>query len=681
MRERQKQILRYLLNSEKIILIDHLADKFSIGRRTVSRDLDVIEKWLSLRGARLQRKQNLGIQVLSFSNSTHQLLEILNRPDEHIDTLTPKIRQQQMLIYLLYNNREVKITELANAFFISDTSVWNDLNQIETNISDYKFSMERLKGVGIRLSGKEVSIRLCFLKQMTKTFSSKTIIPYLYQHKEDINSSLEVNQLRLFMKRMNIPQNSDRINEIMKNLPELLGYNLTMSSEAILFYYLHLTLHRIKSGAIIEHEKEVSTSKFFYNISHSILELLTNGVYSGNLPEGEIIILGFLLQILEIGDYGSIKPQYFKSIITKSVKKSTREIIKEFGLVDDRLYYLNEHIESVLNLTLATLILRLKYKVPYWHGEWGNPNSEDWKRDKKVEVLSKIIESEFGLTPTSADLDNLLLHFHSLILNKSDIPRPRYRALVCCFEGIGLASYLHTLLQRELPNIVIVEATAVYKVTQQYIEENDIEVVISTFSISNIDVPVIPISLPLNKRELVESINVKLRDLNIKQSDKPFLNSENITGTLNNLTFDNVLEFIQNFKMFNFPDVNDLKIIIDLLSKELTGNSEDYNELAISFKKREDLGPLYFEEYGVRVLHCKTLATTKPLAGIITFKNDETKRMIYLVAPNPCPDNYRKLLSTITISFINNLQFRTSVMSGDMNQIRKNLMNIYKELI
>ncbi|MGL1892710.1 MAG: HTH domain-containing protein [Spirochaetaceae bacterium] len=680
MKERQRQMLRYMLINRDLILIDHLAETFSIGRRTVSRDLDILDKWLSIRGSRLERKQNHGIRVLGFSNSLENLLDLLNKPTTHLETISPAQRQKHILIYMLYHNREIKITELAGTFFISDTSVWNDLNQIEKNIQHLDFKIVRLKGVGIRLTGSEIAIRLYFLTTLTEAFTSNTIIPYLYQVKESSNSSLEVNQFRLLMKRMNIPESNSRMTDLIKDLNLNLGYHFTMSGEALLYFYFQLTLHRIKSGAIISEEVNNNCIKKFHKISEKTLNKLVGNVYIGIIPEEEVKILGIFLQILEIGDLGSVRTEDFKDIISKPIKKLTQNMIKEFSTIDNRMYYLNEHIEAVINMALATLILRLNYKVPYWHGEWGHSANEEWNNEKKEVALIILIKKHFGLDVEKRDLENILLHFHSLILNKNDIPEHKLRTVVCCFEGIGLASYLQTVLQRDLKNIKIVEATAVNKIDQEYIDKNGIELIISTYPL-NMSVPVIPIKLPLNKEILLDEINNSIN--NLKDQNPPFreiieTKSINIKETM---SFDLVINFIQSFNMFTFEMMDDHNDIIKELSNRITQTNEDYEELSNSFKKREDIGPLFFEEYGIRVLHCKSTSTEIPKAGILKFNDSKTPRMIYMVAPDPCPDVYRKLLSTITISFLENKLFRQSVIGQEMNQIRKNLMDIYKDLI
>ena len=123
MKDRQKRMLRFLLTNQSILRIDDLAETFAVGKRTVSRDLDVIERWISLRGGLLERKPNHGIQVITFGKDPADLLQILNTPESYIETLPAAGRRDLILLFLIFNNREIKIAEIAHTFFISDTSV------------------------------------------------------------------------------------------------------------------------------------------------------------------------------------------------------------------------------------------------------------------------------------------------------------------------------------------------------------------------------------------------------------------------------------------------------------------------------------------------------------------------------------------------------------------------------
>lgn len=681
MKDRQKKMLRFMLVHKGVVLIDDLAQIFSIGRRTVSRDLDTLDKWLSLRGARLERKPNQGIQVLTFGSDANELLEQINQPEAYLESLPPLLRQQLILLYLLFNNREIKISDIADTFFISDTSVWNDLNNIEEKICSSDFTLERQKGVGIRLNGEEAAIRLKFLSIVTETFSSRTIIPYLYALKEDNETSLETNQFKLLMKRLKFPVNSGTVEKIISGICQQLGYQFTMSGEALLYFYIQLTVHRVKSGAMIWNPGEIQCLPHFQNIGSNVLKNVLEKVLSGTYPEGEEKLLGLILQVLEIGDISSMESHSIKQLITKPIREFTDRMINQFGKLDSRMYYLNDHMNTVLNLSLASMINRLRFGIPYWHGEWGDLSAEDWGREAKETILSELLENHFHLKADSKDLEYLLLQFHSLVFSKRDIPEYKVRCLVCCFEGIGLASYLQSILQRDINEINIVEATAVFKIHQKYLDEKGIELILSTFPIRDIQTPVIPISLPINKEQIKKEISQVVGKINQEKLIRKIQNTEIPADMILKLSFEEIMSFISNFSTFTFPADLSTEKEIELLAEKLAGDQNGSENLAISFKKREDMGPLYFEEYGVRVLHCKSDSIDDARAGVVKFDGENKPRNIYMVAPDPCPDHIRKMLSVVTISFMENRNFRESIMSGSINQIRKNLMDIYKEMI
>lgn len=680
MKDRQKKMLRFMLLHKELLHIDDLAETFSIGRRTVSRDLDVLDSWLSFRGAGLERIPNQGIKVLTFGNTVDELLDKVNKPDAYLESLDARTRQQLILLYLLFNNREIKISNIANAFFVSDTSVWSDLNVIESELEGSSLLLDRLKGIGIRLIGEESRIRLKFLSTMTEVFSSHTIIPYLYSMKEDKGSYLEINQLKFLMNRLNFPGNNNAILDSISETCGELGYQFTMSGEALLYFYLQLTIHRVKSGALINGGGPDLCIDYFQKLGGRMLLKITEKVFSGHLPPGEQKFLGLILQVLEVDDLGRISPDVTDQIVSEPLKKFTAELIDEFGSLDKRQYYFNAKMESLLSFSLASLIVRLQNGIPFWHGEWGTSTSESWNREKKTNILSALLERQFKLKANKKDLDYILLYFQSMIFSSDDLPDKKIRCLLCCFEGIGLASYLQSVLKRELEGINIVEATAVFKVRQEYLDAHKIELVISTFPIHDLNTPVLLISLPLDKEKLVKDISGIVQGLNAENLSGPVPVGNEISNPEDLFSFQNVIDFIQNYKIILLPFDDDIDKIIVRLANEVAVGRSGRKQLAEAFRKRETLGPLFFEEWGTRVLHCKSRAVKEPKAGVVEFEGGNG-RMIFMVAPDPCPDQVRKILSTITISFMNNSSFRASILTGGINQIRKNLMDVYKEFI
>ncbi|MDK2858564.1 MAG: mannitol operon transcriptional activator [Verrucomicrobiota bacterium] len=681
MKDRQKKMLRFLLTSDGVLRIDDVATVFSISKRTVSRDLDVIGNWLERRGAVLERKPNQGIRIRTFNREPLEFLDILNTPESYLETLPPPVRHQLILLYLIFQNREVKISEIANVFFISDTTVWNDLNQIEADLRNLPCTLERFKGVGLYLKGEETFLRLKFLQILTELFSCRAIIPYLYFSVEDKVDTLEVNQFQLLMEKIRFPVNRRSVMKRIAQIYEILGYRFTMSGEALLYFYLQLSSHRIKSGALIKRKNLPRCHNRFLTISTSLLTELVERTFSGQIPQGEKDFLGLLLQVLEIGDISASRIQEYQEIITPPVADFVSAMISQLGEIDNELYYLDKNLQQFLNLAVASLVTRLQNGIPSWHGDWGNSSAESWNRAKKERAVNQLLDEYFNLRATPKDLEYLLIHFQSLVLNRKKLPEHKIRCLVCCFEGIGLASYLQSILKREFPQLEVVEATAVYKINQTYLESNRIDLILSTFPVC-IQTPVIQISLPLDRDRLKKDISNAILKIRERSADQINPAASRPTSTeIAPIPFDTIWNFILGFSLFCCPRTDSIEEVIQFLAGRLTKTAESKIRLEEDLKNRERLGSLFFEEFGTRVIHCKSTVLKQPRAGAIQFEGECQARILFLVAPDPCPDPIRLILSEITVSFIENRYFRQAIMSGTLSQIRKNLMNIYKELL
>ncbi|MCF7942365.1 MAG: HTH domain-containing protein [Spirochaetia bacterium] len=681
MKDRQKRMLRLLLTSGTILRIDDIAEAFSIGKRTVSRDLDTLENWLALRGALLERKPNQGIRVITFSKDAKDLLSIINTPEAYLETLPPQVRQKLILLYLIFHNREIKISELAQTFFISDTSVWNDLNQIELEQLEEGMTLDRMKGVGLRLTGTEHRLRLAFLRVLTELFSSHTIIPYLYDMKGAAGNTLEVNQFSLLLKRIRFPNTSAPVMRQVATISQQLGYQFTMAGEALLYFYLQISIHRIKSGSLITADGFPPCLSQYYEVSKVQMHQMTDRIFSGRLPEQEISFLGLILQVLEIGDISHAEIEQYLPVIGPGVSGFLDALIDAYGKLDNELYYLDRPLREFLGLAVSSLVTRMRCGIPSWHGSWGTPLPSSWNTAQKEQVLSGLLQEHFSITAAHRDTEYLLMHFQALIQDRTTLPKHKVRALVCCFEGIGLATYLQNILQQEIPDLDVVEATAVYKIHQNYLLSKKIDLVISTYPVHHISIPAIAISLPLDRKQIEADITeavqlIQKKMLNLHELKLPDDDAQRKAL----IAFNTIWNFIQQFSLVTLDAADSVEEVITALSQHLVSDADLQGHLAQDFLHREALGALYFEEYDLRVLHCKSAAVTQPHAGVITFTDETTPRIVFLSAPDPCPEPIRLMLSEVITSIMEDRFFRQAIMTGTLTMIRKGLMGIYKDL-
>ncbi len=674
MKDRQKRMVRLLLSQKELFHLEDLARTFSVGKRTVSRDLDSIDQWLLSRGAGLDRKPGQGIRIETGGVPAEELLEALNEPESYIESPDPQIRKQLILLYLLYHNREIKISEMAAAFLISDTSVWNDLNLIEREMTRPTLRLIRHKGVGIQLSGEESRIRLEFLKNLTELISSKTVIPYLYSLKTDSVNSLEMNRLLFILGKLDFPGNRNRVLGALAGTEDELGYQFTMSGEAILYFYLQLSLHRLNGKSPIG--ETYPCGEEFLRLAAGLLEKAT-GKTSELLPDGEITFLGLLMGVMERGTPPEIGPHPRAVSKDSSLQGFTEELIDSFGKLDNRMYYLDEQVEAVLYLTVTSLVTRLQYGIPLWHGEWGSTSDENEALQGKRNELARLLKTRLSITAGPEELDYLILYFQSLFFRDREIREQKIRCLVCCFEGIGLASYLQAVLQKEISLLDIVESTAVFKIRQDYLDAKNIELVLSTFPLSGLSTPVIVLTLPLDRGLLVRQITRTIEGM----GEPDGMGTAPADERKASLSFEHIMTFLGDFSLITLSPSENIGEIIAALSRRLGPDRRGAKRLERDFHDREKRGALFFEEYGVRVLHCKSRAVDKPQAGIIVFPDGAHRRILYLIAPDPCPEGYRRILSTVTLSFMEDRPFREAMTEGNLNGMRRALMNVYKDLI
>ena len=683
MKERQNKILRFLLTNKDIVKIDEIASAFAIGKRTVSRDLDILEKWLSIRGVHLERKTNQGIRIIIFNDDNERILNLINSAESIIPEMDQADRQKFIILYILYHNREIKISEAANTFFVSDTCVWNDLNNIEKILEEQGITMLRQKGVGISCSGEESIIRLFFLKIFSELFSHKTLVNYLYSKDMENPESISVFKLKLFIKHFRITADKEGTFHLVSDAERKLGYRFTLSGEAFLYFYLITSGHRIRSGALIKDKLKSSPDILYKEAAEMLLEDLAGDMISGGIPEYETDMLALILQSLEIGENISASSETIQNLVPERIRQFSIKLLAEMEKTDNDLYYLDNDFETILNLSTASLVLRLQNNIPHWHDDWGENLTDDEESRRIKKTILKLLDSELGLKADGSDIQHLLFHFKAAAIKGNSYRKDRIRCIIFCFEGIGLASYLYSTIKRDIKEIDIIESTAVYKFDQKYLDSNNIDLVISTFHISSIKTPIVQLSLPLEKEKVKEDILKALLEIN-KRRDSTVPALEQTEGIGNYLPVDEVLSFIQDFTVFEIDKPVEIEKTIKIIIQNLHGQIKSGKILEKAFLKREKLGPLFLEEFNIRMLHCKSSAVIRPCGGIIRYKKadkEREKEIIFLAAPDPCPEDIRKMLSEITISTLENSKFRESLINDDIAGIRKKLLSVYIGLL
>ena len=694
MKDRQKRMLRFLLNAENNLRIEEIAAACGVGRRTVSRDLDLLESWLSLRGARLERKTNKGVRVINYGKDPAELLALINTPESYYSDLTPEQRQNFILLYMISHSREMKIAEVALTFFISDTCVWNDLAQIEERIDGSGLILQRMKGVGVRILGDEKTLRMTFLRVFAEVFSTKVIIPYIYCVRERQVPELEMNKLNLLLENLNITGDRDTLFPLVTLAEELLDVKFTVSAESFLYFYLMLAGRRIQSGCTVHEPVPPDCHDHYRGAASLVLKKLTWKTMSGPIPSGEIDLLCLLFQVCEWGDLRTGRWDQVSPYIPERALHAGQKLISVMEEQRSEQYYLDSGLEKTVSAALAALSLRKKHRIPQWYDDWEGPGAGDFPGPRTEEAVRNLLREGLGIEGDRQDIRTLFFLFLAAEINPHQFLRHKIRCLICCFEGIGLASYLYSIIRHDAPELDIVEATAVYNFDQRYLDLNRIDLVISTFPIADLDTSLLIVPLPLDRKTLQHAIDGavgRIRRGDVRRITLPPILEEE----KRELSVNHVLGFIGNFTVSRWCGPIRLKEVIRRIAEEAAPDRKAISIIEKDIQRREDLGSLILPEYGIRIFHCKSSAVQEARAGLFQIKPEapgvpsgealgETPPltlMIYLVAPDPCPENIRLMLSALNVALMERPLLREILSRGDEERVRLGLFDLYHSLL
>lgn len=141
---RLSKILLIMLESDDFISADKLAEKLQISKRTIFRELSDIDYYLNAYELSLNNKQRKGYCLEGAIENKERLSEDLKT--QKVDYLNKEERQNLLIFEILQENEVRKLYYYANLFQVSESTISNDLDSIETWFTQYDLKIIRTPG-------------------------------------------------------------------------------------------------------------------------------------------------------------------------------------------------------------------------------------------------------------------------------------------------------------------------------------------------------------------------------------------------------------------------------------------------------------------------------------------------------------------------------------------------------
>ena len=493
---RLNKIIKILLESNKVVTGDQLCTTVGVSSRTIRSDIKELNDTLKGHGAAILSEKGKGY-ILEITNK-EKFKEIYSNEKEKDNyiNLISESRAEYIIIKLLLN--EIKgidaITQidLADELFISLSSLKNDIKLAKINLENFKLDIEKNGNKGIKISGREDSLRACIIEKLNSYNSL-----FIEEFERILKANVGIENLFVLEEiiRNNIKKFKLRLSDIaFKDLGSYVGVMLVRNNNGNNVIYTEKMTNDLKS----EPKMEIAKS-----ICSDLMEKL-------NIEINETEVCYITKHIIASSLIGTDKNEENIKLTRKILT-----VVKESFNVD---LTLDEVLIDFLGAHLQASINRAKYGVKMENSMLGIIKN-NYPFAFEIGVLSnKIIKEQHGIDLSEDDIGYLSLHFAASIerLKDKEITIVK-KVIIVCTTGVGTSLLLKVKLEQHFKGkLDIVDTIPWYEFNEGLLESVDL--IITTVPLDIGYKKVIYIKNLLDNDE-IKKIEENLKNSNYKENE------------------------------------------------------------------------------------------------------------------------------------------------------------------
>lgn len=526
--DRILEIINMLLNSEKPLTVDYIANRLKVSNKTIRNDLKKVEEYVQQKGVKIIKKPRVGILLEGPRNKRLELADEIKKSLDFEEPFSPEARKNYILKRLFMSKGSVTIKELAEELYVSRVTIHKDLRNVEKWLNKFNLKLLKKPNYGIEVVGDEENWRNAVASLIVSTKEQKELKEFLYN---DYTGRIDYRTLVQLKELFDIDYK--QLEKIVSNAESKLKFRF--SDEA----FISLVIHVAISIERLKHKKDVKLSKAVLNNlkqkdEYVIAQQMAKEIetkFNVVLPESEIgyivlHIIGTKMQQNKIEDV-NLELEDEESIELAVIMSKEIINIAERALCIDLSN--DKQLLNGLILHLRPTINRLKYGLTL-----RNPLLNDIKENYPeiygvAWMTSVVFEKYLGKKVAEEEIGYIALHLGAAV----ERAKKPLRALVVCTTGIGAAQLLAARLEKSFKQIEIKDIISSVSLHESIL--NDIDIVISTVPIE-INKPFINISPLLTQNdikrldEFIESLTKKsnLIETQLIEVDDIYLQKEDL---------------------------------------------------------------------------------------------------------------------------------------------------------
>ncbi len=696
MNSRTKAIIEILCENDDYITLSQIGKEIGVSSRTVLRELDGLEQWLKKNELTLDRKPKAGIRMDAAPAFKMQLVKQLS--DTSVQKIySPKERQDLILLELTQKTEPIKQYYFSSIFEVSEATISHDLDKIDERVEKLNVTIVRKPGIGIYMEGREKDKRHLIVQLLYEYMDKEEL--YGMMHREiagdegDLGISAQT-QVRL----LNIigPEILNQLEKMIGEAAKDFDQPLADSAKIGLIVHLALVIKRIKNHESIEMApvllQELAVSNE-YKTAKALAARMEDS-FGVSIPDGETGYIAMHLKGSRMTDQSTYISDYeFNNF---QVVKLANQVIRSATEILGTDLNHDKQLLSGLVSHLKTVLIRLKLDLGI-----RNPLLEDIKERyhvyfKLAEMASASIEDFVKKPIPDAEIGFIAMHLGSAIERLKQKPAV-YRAIVTCTNGIGSSQMLATRLVQEFKHIEVVEVLSTIDIEKARIEQEGIDLVISTVDSVDINCPVAVVSPILTEKDIkqinktLDAIEPGQHEINRQRSMKPSLSgrqSLDVIAKANRMKdyASAILELLTHMHVIIEPAANSYETCVDTYIGQAFKRQQQ-NAVRKDLFKREEIGATILKEKGIMLMHCKSKAAHHIDIGIVRPKatinahGEDISLILFLVAPLDAMPPQLDVLSETSKELIRNRHLGDVLIKGNQREIEMAVEEIYDRYI
>ena len=484
--DRQIEIITLLLLKDDYCVADNLADALSVSNRTIRNDFNSIKLFLKQFGAELKAEPHKGYKIIVDLNQKQEILNNLNA--------SKSLTQQEIIkaiSMLVLSDENTTYESIAKYFDLSKQTVVKYVEEAKGFLAEHNISLNKIKGKGISIKADEFDVR-----EMMKTLlPDEEIDGYLI----DIFKNTFANSSSLSIARQIIID--------IENKAKVKFYDIRRL-ESLLAY----SLYRISIGKAINLDSISYEDKNINENYSSYYELLKTLPLSEDEKR-------YLLSILLASKVKYLDRAYDDD---SDARQLADFLMKKLEL----LYPFSEEKKEVflkgLTTHLSVALYRIRNNIPI-----KNELLDQIKISisliylyTKQQLLSQ--EEKYDVIFDENEIAYIAMYLASAFETSVKLDR-KIKVLVVCSFGTTTSAILDSRLRQLITECEIIGPYSKSE-ADEYIKNNDVDLIITTHEDSYDKIPAIVVN-PLLNQDDTDYIRTRIFQISYEKMCNNFMSS------------------------------------------------------------------------------------------------------------------------------------------------------------